>query len=447
MSDLHSFAFLDVERITAPVLADKPTITHHGSSVKRFRYIIFLRDILILAVTTFGGAQAHLAYFHKVLVKKRGYLTDAELMEMNSLCQILPGPASTQTLVAIGFKIGGPNLAYLTLLVWILPAVILMTGAAIFMSAIQERNWSTEFTRYIQPMAVGFVSYGAYVISLKTVNTRTGIGLMIIAAVVSYYIQTPYIYPIIIIGAGLVTALKFKSQPKEEKQRIHVNWSNLLLWAGVLVFAAALGGITKALPVKLFENFYRSGSLVFGGGQVLAPLLYTEFVEVKDGDDTKVGALRSRLKEKYSPKPYHTPISHNEFLSGYAIAQGLPGPSFSFSAYVGALSARNYGVPGEIMGAFMSAVGIFLPGTFMIFFVIRFWDSLKKYRPVRASLEGVTAAAAGLVAASAIILFQPLENTVLNFSVTIVTFCLLVFTKVPSPLIILGGLLLGLFVA
>jgi chromate transporter len=421
-------------------------ITTNASSVKRVRYYIFLKDVLILALTTFGGPQAHLAHFHKKLVSKRAYLTEAELMEINSLCQILPGPASTQTLIAIGFKIGGPNLAYLTILVWILPAVILMTTAAMVMSGIQEKNWSIEFTRYIQPMAVGFVTYGAYMISLKTVNTKTGIALMIIAAVVSYYIQTPYIYPVIIIGAGLVTSMKFRAQPKEQKQKLNVNWANLLLWAGVLVFAAALGGITKALPVKLFENFYRNGSLVFGGGQVLAPLLYTEFVELKEEDDSKVSALRSKLKQKYSPKPYHRPISHDEFLSGYAIAQALPGPSFSFAAYIGALSARNYGVGGEIVGALMSAIGIFLPGTFMIFFVIRFWESLKKYRPVRASLEGITAAAAGLVAASAIILFQPLENTFLNFGVTIATFCLLVFTKIPTPLIILGGLALGFLI-
>jgi len=397
----------------------------------------------MLALTTFGGPQAHLAHFHKVLVARRGYLSEAELMELNSLCQVLPGPASTQTLIAVGFRIGGPNLAYLTLLAWTLPSLIFMTGAAIALSSIQEKNWSTEFTRYIQPMAVGFVSYGAYMISLRTVNTKTGIMLMILSAVISYYIQTPYIYPLIIIGAGLVTSMKFRSQPREQKERMQINWSNLILWAGVLVFAAALGGITKALPVKLFENFYRNGSLVFGGGQVLAPLLYTEFVEVPEGDDTRVGALRSKLKEQYAPKPYHTPISHQEFLSGYAVAQALPGPSFSFSAYIGALSARSYGVGGEMLGAFMSTIGIYLPGTFMIFFVIRFWESLKKYRPVRASLEGITAAASGLVAASAIIMFQPLENTFLNFSVTIVTFCILVFTRIPAPLIIVGGLLLG----
>ena len=107
---------------------------------------------------------------------------------------------------------------------------------------------------------------------------------------------------------------------------------------------------------------------------------------------------------------------------------------------------REYGTGGEIIGALVSAFGIFLPGTFLIFFVIRFWESLKRYRAVRASLEGITAASSGLVAASAVILFQPLENTVMNFSVTIATFLLLAFTKIPSPLIILGGLLLGFFV-
>jgi chromate transporter len=379
-----------------------------------------------LALSSFGGPQAHLAHFQKILVDKRKYLTEEDLMEINSLCQILPGPASTQTLTAIGFKIGGPNLAYLTLLVWIMPAVLFMTTAALIMSNIQEKHWSLEFTRYIQPMAVGFVSYGAYMISLKTVNTKTGIALMVTAAVSSYFIQTPYVFPVILICAGLITSLKFRSQPREEKQKVNIDWSNFLLWAGVLIFAALLGRYTRmlpeALPVRLFENFYRNGSLIFGGGQVLTPLLYTEFVQYK----------------KY--------LTSEEFLSGYAVAQALPGPVFSFSSYVGALSMSKYGIVGGIAGALMSALGIFLPGTFLIFFVIRFWESLKKYRAVRASLEGITAASAGLVAASAIILFQPLENTVLNFGVTIATFCLLVFTKIPSPLIIVGGLILGFLI-
>ena len=376
----------------------------------------------MLAVTTFGGPQAHLAHFQKVLVDKRKYLSSEDLIEINSLCQILPGPASTQTLTAIGFKIGGPTLAYLTLMVWIIPAVLFMMTAAIGLSFMDEQM-ITASTRYIRPMAVGFVSYGAYIISLKTVTTKTGIAVMIAAAVLSYFFQSPFVFPVILLAAGLVTSLKFRSQPKELKQELKIDWSNFLLWGGVLIVAAILGGVTQALPIKLFENFYRNGSLVFGGGQVLAPLLYTEFVQYA--------------------KPLHYPTSHDEFLSGYALAQALPGPSFSFSAYIGALSMRGYGIGGEILGALISAVGIFLPGTFLIFFIIRFWEGLKKYRPVRASLEGITAASAGLVAASAIILFQPLENSLLNFSVTIITFCLLVFTRIPSPLIIVCGLILG----
>jgi chromate transporter len=417
----------------------------------RIRYYDFLRDVLVLALSTFGGPQAHLAHFQKVLVEKKKYITDEELMEINSLCQILPGPTSTQTLTAVGFKIGGPNLAYLTLLVWILPAVGFMTAAAIFMSSIQTKNLSLDFTRFIQPIAVGFVSYGAYAISLKTISTKTGIAIMITAAVVSYFVQTPIIFPFILIVAGLVTALKYKKQPKDGTERkLVVPWSNFMLWLFVLVCAAVLGGITKALPVKLFENFYRSGSLVFGGGQVLAPLLYTEFVDDRLSDESesqsKASVLKTKLKTRYSPKPYHHPISHDEFLSGYAFVQALPGPLFSFAAYIGALSSRDYGVAGSLAGAIMSSVGIFLPGTFLIFFVIRFWSSLKKYRAVRASLEGITAASAGLVSASAIILFQPLENTVLNFATTIITFCLLAFTRIPSPFIIVGGLILGLII-
>lgn len=375
----------------------------------------------MLSVTTFGGPQAHIAHFMRVLVEKRKYLSEEDLLEINALCQVLPGPTSTQTLSAIGFRIGGPNLAYLTLLIWILPAVILMTLAGILMTLFQG-DMSFNFTRFVPAMAVGFVSYAAYSMSVKSVNTRTGWALMIAAGVVSYFIRSPFFYPAAILLAGFVTAFKYKAQPKEDKIPIRVRWENFLLWAGVLIAAATLGHFTDSLPIRLFENFYRNGSLIFGGGQVLTPLLYTEFVELKAYLDAK------------------------QFLSGYAIAQSLPGPVFSFSSYIGALSMQKSGADlgGQIIGAFTSAAGIFLPGTFLIFFLIRFWDSLKKYRVVRASLEGITAASAGLVAAAAVFLFQPLDNTFLNYAFTIGTFALLTFTRIPSGLIIVIGLVLGL---
>ena len=395
---------------------------------KKVRYFTFLKDVLVLSVSTFGGPQAHLAYFLRILVQKRKYLSEEDLMEINSLCQVLPGPTSTQTLTAIGYKLGGPNLAYLTLLIWILPAVIIMILAAIIMNSFESRNVTLEFTRFVPAMAVGFVSYSAYAMSIKTVHTRTGIVLMVLAAVLSYFVFqyfptiSPFFYPAALIIAGVTTSFKYKAQPKEEKIPIRISWANFILWAGVLITAAIVGGLTHNLPVRLFENFYRNGSLIFGGGQVLTPFLYTEFVEVK----------------RY--------ITATEFLSGYAIAQSIPGPVFSFSAYIGALSMKESGLGSQIVGGLVSAAGIFLPGTFLIFFVIRFWESLKKFRAVRASLEGIAAASAGLVAAAAIFLFQPLENALITYLMTAGTFILLAFTRIPSALVVILGLILGYLV-
>lgn len=381
----------------------------------------------MLSVTTFGGPQAHIAHFQKVLVEKRKYLSEEDLTEIFSLCQVLPGPTSTQMLTAIGYKLGGPNLAYLTLLLWILPAVSLMIVAAVLVTSFRDRNISLEFTRFVPAMAVGFVSYAAYTMSMKTVHTKTGVTLMVLAGVSSYVVFklfplfSPFFYPAAILLSGAITAFKYKSQPREEKGPFTVHWANFFLWAGVLIAAAVLGGVTHNLPIRLFENFYRNGSLVFGGGQVLTPLLYTEFVEFKQYLDPR------------------------QFLSGYAIAQSIPGPVFSFSAYIGALSMQQEGagLGYQILGAFMSAAGIFLPGTFLIFFVVRFWDGIKKYRAVRASLEGITASSAGLVAAAAIFLFQPLDNSVFTYAFTVGTFALLAFTRIPSGLIIVMGLVLG----
>ena len=374
---------------------------------------------MVLAISAFGGPQAHMALFFETLVEKRGYLSEKDLIELHALCQMLPGPTSTQTITALGFKIGGPNLAYLTLLVWMMPAVTIMTLTGLLVSYFQESNISLNFTRFIQPMAVGFVAYAAYMISVKVVHSKTGVAIMVVAAVVSFFVRSPFAFPIILLVSGIITGLKYKRQPIEEKEKLTIQWSNFLLWAGVLVFAAILGGITNVLPIRLFENFYRNGSLIFGGGQVLIPLLYTEFVDFK----------------QY--------LSSQEFLSGYAMVQSIPGPVFSFCAYIGVLSMRDFGVGGEIVGAFSAALGIFLPGTFLIFFIVRFWEGLKKYRVVKASLEGVNAASSGMVAAAAVLMFQPLDSTVLNFALTIGTFSLLLFTRIPAPLVILAGLAAG----
>lgn len=387
--------------------------------VRRIRYIIFLKDVLILALTTFGGPQVHLAMIFERFVKKRGYLTEPELMELNALCQILPGPTSTQTITAVGFKIGGPNLAYITLLIWVLPAVCIMTAVGIGMNYLEERHLSLQFARFIQPMAVGFLIVAGYRIGQKVIKSRVSLALALTAALAAYVFRSPVMTPIVIVLGGLTTALTYQKQQRMEKKPLQVQWANFFLWLGVLIGAAGLGAITQSLPVRLFENFYRNGSLVFGGGQVLTPMLYNEFVAFKHY------------------------LTREEFLSGLGLVQALPGPVFSFASYVGALAMRHAGPGGQFLGSMVSTAGIFLPGTFLIFFVYRFWEQLKRYRVVRASLDGINAASTGLTAAAAIVLFQPMAPHWPSVTVVVVTIGLLLYTRISPVFLVAGGLLAG----
>ncbi|SHO63711.1 chromate efflux transporter [Algoriphagus zhangzhouensis] len=391
-------------------------------SVKRVRYYLFLRDILTLSLTAFGGPQAFLAMLLDRMVKARNYITEEELWELNALCNMLPGPSSTQLVSAIGFRVGGPNLAYLALLVWIIPATLIMTAAAAVIYFLEENTpGALNFAKFIQPMAIGFIIYAAQKTISKMIQTTEAMVLVLISTFVSFFYSSPYVFPILLIIGGLSTSIKYKKQPKLEKdQPLVIQWSNFYLWGGVLAFAAILGASTKYQPVILFENFYRNGSLIFGGGQVLVPYLYTEFVDFKHF------------------------LNSEEFLTGYAISQGVPGPTFSFSSYVGAFSMKEFGLMGFLTGGLIAAAGIFLPGIFMIFFVIRFWDQLKKYRPVRAALEGINAVSCGMLIAAAYLLFEPLEANLLNIFMILGTYSLLQFTKIASPWIIIGGIFSGI---
>ena len=244
---------------------------------------------------------------------------------------------------------------------------------------------------------------------------------MSLSAILLYLFPSPYIIPILLFLAGGITAFKFQKQPIEEKAGIQIKWKNFILWAGVLFVAALAGHYTRILPIRLFENFYRNGSIIFGGGHVLVPLLFTEFVDFKDY------------------------LSSEEFLTGFAIVQAVPGPVFSFSAYVGALSMREYGILGEIIGGIIASAGIFLPGTFLIFFLIRFWDNLKQYRIIRASLEGITAASTGLLITATVFLLEPIDLDPLNLFIVLGTFTLLNYISSLAPVLIIVGLLAGIF--
>jgi chromate transporter len=398
------------------------------------RGIIFLKDVALLALTAFGGPQAHLAMMFRLLVDKRRYINTAELLELQALCSLLPGPTSTQTITVIGFRLGGPNLAYLTLLVWMTPAVVLMTLAALTLSHLDPARVAA-LVQFVQPVAVGFVAFSAYRIAEKVIRTKTAVGLMVAAAMMAYFFQLPWMLPLLLVAGGAVTTVRYRKHAIiQEKKPLQVEWANFVLWLGILLGAAVLGHYTRLLPVRLFENFYRNGSLVFGGGQVLAPLLFAEFVKFKH----------------YLTAP--------EFLSGLGLVQAMPGPNFSIAAYIGALAMRPAGGPGmQVLGALVGTAGIFLPGTFLIFFVIRFWDRLRQYRVVQASLEGINAVSAGLVCAATFLLYHPLpdkeltlpfhwgsiDTLPLNPLLVGTTFLVLLSEKVPSVFIVGAALLAG----
>jgi chromate transporter len=399
--------------------------------VKNIRHIIFLKDVLLLTLSAFGGPQAHLALFQKILVKKRAYISEEELIDLNSFCQILPGPASTQTLTAVGYKMGGPWLAFFTLLVWILPACTVMTLAAVGIMYWVEPETLKNITQFIQPMAVAFVMYAAYRISLMVVKTPMSYIIFIISAVFCFFVHTPAIFPIVLLFGGFATSFQWKEQSiKKRKNPWNIKWANLTLFICIFIGSAVLSKLTKVfwpeytLPFGLFENFYRNGSLLFGGGDALSAFFYKEFVE-----------FRHLLTE-------------DQLLTGFAFQKTLPGPLFSFSSYVGAIAMGKFGVSGIILGGVIGAVGIFLPGTILIFFLIPIWEKLKQNRVVKASLEGINAASAGVVTATALTLFWPIMNlplpiTAINISVIVATVAILVFTKIPPLYIIFVGLIGG----
>jgi chromate transporter len=380
---------------------------------KKSRNILFLLNVLKIAVTAFGGPQVHLVQFQKLLVNKKKYITPDDLKELNSFCSMLPGPTSTQTITAIGFKIGGPTLAFFTLAIWVLPASFIMTILAVVIHFYNIDNPKLDFLKYMQPMAVGFIIYAAYQIIQMFISKTYHWVLLIISASVAILYQTPYLFPILLLFGGVVSSQLNKEKINKVKPIKNINWSNFFLFLAVSVLAASLGAITQNKIVLLFENTYRYGSIVFGGGHVLIPIMYNQFVEIKH---------------------YLNP---SEFLAGVGLVQAMPGPVFSIATYCNAMALQEFGIGGQLLGAVIGTIAIFLPGTFLIFFIYPIWNQVKTFTPIKNAIEGINAASAGLVIASAYLLFKPVVLNQPNMIVLLLTLFLLLTTKVPSPIIVI----------
>lgn len=380
-------------------------------------------------LTSFGGPQAHLAILLNDFVIKRAYLTENELMELNALSQILPGPASTQTLIGIAYKVGGYYLAIITFLLWVLPSAAIMCFFAISYKSLSLNKSFININQFIQPIALGIVSYGAYTFGKKIIDSKVTLVLTCVSVICCLILRNAYVFPIMIMLGGIITSA---TETKHEENEIRVslfsniNLKKLVYFIGILLFFGLLGSIINrtspfSLPVRLFENFYRNGILIFGGGNVLIPLMYTEFVDMK----------------QY--------LTSNEFLAGFAIQQAIPGPTFSFTSYLGALTLANngYQLGGQIFGSLIAVIGINLPGLILILFIVPFWNDLKKITRIKRSLSGINAVAVGFMIAAFILLLIPVGFDFLSLGIITATFLILKFTKIKTPYLILAGALFG----
>ncbi|WPU91128.1 chromate efflux transporter [Mucilaginibacter sabulilitoris] len=395
------------------------------------RHLLFLRDVFIYTFTAFGGPQAHIAVLLREFVEKRHYITESELMELNALSQVLPGPASTQTLVGIAWKVGGLRLALITFLIWILPSATIMGLAAISYKMFANQAKFSHIISYVQPIAVGIVAYATYTFANRFLKTRVSTMLAIGSLISTLILQNAYAFPLLILLGGIISsAMETQQQENELRVKLYanVNPNKVAYFIGILLFFAALGAIINqtspfSLPIRLFENFYRNGILIFGGGQVMVPLMYTEFVEVKHY------------------------LSNSEFLSGYALQQALPGPTFSFTSFLGGITLGNkgFGVGGQIIGSLVAVIGVNTPGLILILFIVPFWEDLKKITRIKNSLSGINAVSVGFMATAFILLVRPFGGNWLAYGLMAGTFALLHFTKIKTPIIIIIGILLGLF--
>lgn len=395
------------------------------------KQLLFIRNVILFTFTAFGGAHAHLALLLKYFVKDAKYITEEELLELNALAQVLPGPASTQTLVGVAYKVGGLKLSLITFLIWIFPSAAIMTFAAISFAKIDHKEKFVQILEYIQPIALGIVAFGAYNLSKRVLVSQLSVFLAVSAIIATLVLRNAYVFPMAILIGGMISSAL--DAPKEESEiRVklfsNINRKKLVYFVGVLLFLALLGAVINrtspfSLPIRLFENFYRNGIFIFGGGQVLVPLMFTEFVQMKHY------------------------LHSSGFLSGFALQQALPGPTFSFTSYVGALSMRNfgYGVTGQILGGMVAVLGINLPGLILVLFIVPFWEDLKKITRIKYSLSGINAVSVGFIIAAFILLVQPIGLDFTAIAVLIATFLILNFTKISPPFIVLGGILLGYF--
>ncbi|WP_349408955.1 chromate transporter [Pseudalkalibacillus sp. SCS-8] len=387
-----------------------------AKSIKRKRWLEIFSASTKLGFTSFGGPVAHLGYFKNEYIDKRKWLDDKTYADIIALCQFLPGPASSQVGIAIGMLRGGLLGGLISWIGFTLPSILALVLFAFFYqsTALGEAGW----IHGLKIVAVAVVAQAVIGMGQKLTPDKPRITIAIVAAVMTLAWPSALGQILIILAASMAGLALYRKQDVPEIQEMDVSISKrtgIIAWG---LFFTLLIGLPLLRPIiqngafDVFDTFFRVGSLVFGGGHVVLPLLEREVVPIGW-------------------------VNTDEFLAGYGMAQAVPGPLFTFASYLGAMI-------NGIGGAVIATIGIFLPSFLLIIGSLPFFNEVRKRPRFQAALTGINAAVVGLLLAA---LYDPVWTssikTTQDFILALVLFGLLFFWKYAPWLVVLIGALGG----
>ncbi|KVE95567.1 chromate transporter [Burkholderia vietnamiensis] len=380
-------------------------------------FVAFLR----LGLTSFGGPVAHLGYFREAFVTRRGWLSERAYADLVGLCQFLPGPASSQVGMAIGLSRAGYAGMFAAWLGFTLPSALVMTLVALGMHA-AGMPVATGALHGLRIVSVAVIAQAVWGMARTLCPDARRVTLMALAACVALFAPAAWLQVVVIAAAG-VAGLVLLPQPERgahEPLPLHVSHRAGALW--LVLFAALLVALPLAADaldshaLAVVDAFFRTGALVFGGGHVVLPLLQAAVV---------------------APGW----VGDSAFLAGYGVAQAVPGPLFTFAAFLGA-ALRD--APNGWLGASLALVSIFAPSFLLVAGTAPFWERLRRSTRMQAALAGVNAAVVGLLLAA---LYQPVwRETIVSsrdFAAALVAFIALVFWRVPPWAVVIASAALG----
>ncbi len=380
-------------------------------------FLAFLR----LGLTSFGGPVAHIGYFHDEFVVRRKWFDERAYADLVALCQFLPGPASSQIGIGIGLSRAGLPGAIAAWTAFTMPSAIALIG---FGYGVLEFGDAVGFGALhgLKVVAVAVVAQAVWTMARSLCPDAKRATLAVLATIAVLAVSSPFVQVGVIILGGLVGWAFLRTDAPIDHVDMGVRVNRGFAIAALLLFFAALIGLpvlAAAYPsqtLELIDSFYRSGSLVFGGGHVVLPLLQAEVV----------------------PPGW---VSNDAFLAGYGAAQAVPGPLFTFAAFLGTVMT---GEPNGIVGGMICLLAVFASSFLLVIGAMPFWDALRRVGAVRNALLGVNAAVVGLLLAA---LYDPVWTSAIlspaDFGLALAAFTLLVFWKTPAWLVVILTALAG----